>query len=61
MIAETKAGVTILIFTDYIIGPPLFGAVALVASGMDTAFLLNAAATLLGFIPLAWLCIRRSA
>ncbi|WP_233553251.1 MFS transporter [Teichococcus wenyumeiae] len=61
MIAETMAGGTILIFVGYIVGPPLFGAVALISGGMGTAFLLNAAATLLALIPLAWLGIRKSA
>jgi MFS family permease len=61
MIAETMAGGTILIFAGYIIGPPLFGAVALMSGGMGAAFLINAAATLLALIPLASLSIRRSA
>jgi MFS family permease len=61
MIAETMAGGTILIFTGYIVGPPLFGAVALMSGGMGTAFKLDAAATLLALIPLSWLSIRRSA
>jgi hypothetical protein len=61
MIAETMAGGTILIFVGYIVGPPLFGAVALMSDGMGAAFLLNAAATLLAQIPLAWLSFRRSA
>jgi MFS family permease len=60
MIAETMAGGTILIFAGYIIGPPLFGAVALMSGGMGTAFLINAAATLLALIPLTWLSIRRA-
>ncbi|MFC0409744.1 MFS transporter [Roseomonas elaeocarpi] len=61
MIAETMAGGTILIFLGYIIGPPLFGAVALLAGGMGAAFMLNAAITLLALIPLTWLSIRRPA
>lgn len=61
MIAETMAGGTILIFVGYIIGPPLFGAVSLLSGSMGTAFKLNAAATLLAQIPLAWLSIRKSA
>lgn len=61
MIAETMAGGTILIFVGYIVGPPLFGAVALISGGMGTAFLLNAAATLLALIPLTWLGIRKRA
>jgi MFS family permease len=60
MVAETMAGGTILIFMGYIIGPPLFGVVALMSDGMGTAFMLNAAATLLALIPLVWLSIRRS-
>jgi MFS family permease len=59
MIAETMAGGTILIFVGYIIGPPAFGAVALMSGGMGTAFKLSAAATLLALIPLGWLRIRR--
>ncbi len=61
MIAETMAGGTILIFTGYIVGPPLFGAVALMSGGMSTAFMINAAATLLAQIPLLWLSFRKSA
>jgi MFS family permease len=60
MIAETMAGGTILIFLGYIIGPPLFGAVALMSDGMGTAFKVNAAITLLALIPLTWLSIRKS-
>ena len=59
MIAETMAGGTILIFVGYIIGPPLFGAVSLMSGSMGMAFKLNAAATLLAQIPLAWLSIRK--
>lgn len=59
MIAETMAGGTILIFVGYIVGPPVFGAVALVSGGMGAAFKLNAAVTLLAQIPLAWLSLRR--
>ncbi|MBE9604111.1 MFS transporter [Acetobacteraceae bacterium H6797] len=55
MIAETMAGGTILIFTGYIVGPPLFGAVAMASGGMSTGFMLNAAITLLAQIPLLWL------
>ncbi|MBO1077798.1 MFS transporter [Roseomonas haemaphysalidis] len=60
MIAETMAGGTILIFLGYIVGPPVFGAVTLLAGGMGTAFMVNAAATLLALVPLTWLSIRRS-
>jgi len=52
MIAETMAGGTILIFVGYIVGPPLFGAVALMSGGMGVAFMLNATITLLALIPL---------
>lgn len=55
LIAETMAGGTILIFTGYIVGPPLFGAVALLAGGMGAGFLVNGAITLLALVPLAWL------
>jgi predicted MFS family arabinose efflux permease len=60
MIAETMAGGTILIFLGYIVGPPVFGAVTLLAGGMGTAFMVNAAATLLALVPLTWLSMRRS-
>jgi hypothetical protein len=55
MIAETMAGGTVLIFAGYIVGPPMFGAVALLSGGMGTAFAVNAAVTLLALVPLAWL------
>lgn len=61
MIAETMAGGTILIFVGYIVGPPLFGAVALMSSGMGTAFMLNATITLLALVPLSRLSTRTSA
>nr|WP_305123431.1 MFS transporter [Roseomonas sp. GC11] len=58
MIAETMAGGTILIFLGYIIGPPVFGSVALLAGGMATAFKLNALATLLALVPLGWMALQ---
>jgi len=61
MIAETMAGGTILIFTGYIVGPPLFGAVALLSGGMGAAFMLNATVTLLALIPLTMLNTRKPA
>lgn len=61
MIAETMAGGTILIFAGYIIGPPLFGAVALLSGGMGAAFMINASITLLALIPLARLSTRTPA
>jgi MFS family permease len=61
MIAETMAGGTILIFIGYIVGPPLFGAVALISGGMGAAFMLNATITLLALIPLSRLSTRKLA
>lgn len=58
MIAETMSGGTVLIFTGYIVGPPVFGMVAGVSGGMGAGFLLNAAVTLLAQIPLARLSAR---